>query len=160
MSEDRLSRIERSLEALAEQQAQFAFHLIDSGAEFDRRMQESDDRFARQMREGSERHNWEMGEIRQEARALRHELNSAVRASVEEARRERVRRKELDDKLTQLASAQLLTEEKAQAANEKIAQLASAQLLTEDKERALNEKMAELAVTLHVFLKRSGTGSG
>ena len=46
-----------------------------------------------------------------EMAAIRAELNRAVRLSVEETRRERLRRKDLDDKITQLAAAQLLTEE-------------------------------------------------
>ena len=42
-------------------------------------------------------------------------LRRAIRDSVREARNERRKRRELDDKITQLASAQLVTEEKMQA---------------------------------------------
>src|SRR5438477_2801317 len=138
MAEDRLDRIERSIEALAEQQTQLALQLVDSGEEFDRRMQESEERFDRQMQEGRERHDREMVEIQRASVKLRNQLNRAVRLSVEEARRERARRRELDDKITQLAAAQLLTEEKVQA---------------------LNHRMAELAATLAAFLKRGGNGN-
>jgi len=41
-------------------------------------------------------------------------LRQAVRLSVREARNERAKRRELDDKITQLAAAQLVTEEKLQ----------------------------------------------
>jgi len=41
-------------------------------------------------------------------------LNQAVRLGVREARNERSKRRELDDKLTQLAAAQVVTEEKLQ----------------------------------------------
>lgn len=41
-------------------------------------------------------------------------LDQAIRLAVQEARRERKRRAELDEKITQLASAQLVTEEKLQ----------------------------------------------
>jgi hypothetical protein len=58
-----------------------------------------------------ERHDKEMGEIRAE-------LRRAVRLSVEEARRERVRRQEADERLdgyiTKLAAAQLETDHSLQ----------------------------------------------
>jgi hypothetical protein len=41
-------------------------------------------------------------------------LNRALRDSVREARNERTKRRELDEKITQLAAAQLMTEEKLQ----------------------------------------------
>jgi hypothetical protein len=66
---------------------------------------------ARMHVEGEERHNREMG-------AMRAYLNHAVRFAVREARNERKRRKELelrtDEKITQLAAAQLITEERMQ----------------------------------------------
>ena len=52
----------------------------------------------------TKRHDREIAEIRAT-------LRRAIRLSVEEQRRERVRRQELDGKITQLASAQLLNEE-------------------------------------------------
>ncbi|PWU00960.1 MAG: hypothetical protein C5B51_24015 [Terriglobia bacterium] len=50
----------------------------------------------------------------QEIRQIRGLLARAIRASVIEARSERRKRRELDDKITQLAAAQLVTEEKLQ----------------------------------------------
>lgn len=41
-------------------------------------------------------------------------LARAIRLAIREARRERKRRAELDDRITQLASAQLVTEDKLQ----------------------------------------------
>ena len=61
-----------------------------------------------------ERHEREMEDIRKEGAATRAELRRAIRLSVQDARNERRRRHELDDKITQLAAAQLITEEKLQ----------------------------------------------
>jgi chromosome segregation ATPase len=61
-----------------------------------------------------ERHNREMEEIRREARAMRTELRRAFVMGVQEARNQRRRSQELDQKITQLAAAQLVTEEKLQ----------------------------------------------
>jgi len=47
-------------------------------------------------------------------KAIRQMLRHAVRLAVQEARAERRRRKELDDKITQLSATQLITEEKLQ----------------------------------------------
>src|SRR5207245_8165534 len=77
-------------------------------AEHDERMAE----YERRMEESAERHDREMLEFRQGMAEIRRELGRAVRLSVEESRRERGRRRELDEKITQLAAAQLLTEEK------------------------------------------------
>jgi len=52
-------------------------------------------------------HDREIGEIRTQ-------LRRAIRLGVKEARNERVRRQALDEKITQLAASQLLTEEKLQ----------------------------------------------
>lgn len=46
---------------------------------------------------------------------LRNDFRRAVRMSIEEQRRERARRADLDGKITQLAAAQVVTEEKLQA---------------------------------------------
>src|ERR1043166_1037356 len=54
-----------------------------------------------------ERHYKEMA-------AIRSEIRRAVLLSVREARQERRKRRDLDDKITQLAAAQLVTEEKLQ----------------------------------------------
>jgi len=47
-------------------------------------------------------------------------LDRAIRLAVQEARNERRRRRELDEKLTQLAAAQIVTEEKVQKLSDKI----------------------------------------
>ena len=62
-----------------------------------------------------ERHDLEMLEIRREARAMRSDLRRAFALGVQEARNERRRSAALDEKITQLAAAQLITEEKLQA---------------------------------------------
>jgi len=66
-----------------------------------------------------ERHEREMADIRREAAAMRTDLRRAFAMGVREARNERRRRRELDEKfdqkITQLAAAQLITEEKLQA---------------------------------------------
>jgi hypothetical protein len=61
-----------------------------------------------------ERHNREMDDIRREGRAMRVDLRRAFSMGVREARNARRRRQELDEKITQLAAAQLITEEKLQ----------------------------------------------
>jgi len=65
-----------------------------------------------------ERHDREMEEIRREGRAMRADLRRAFAMGVREARNARRRRQELDEKfdekITQLAAAQLITEEKLQ----------------------------------------------
>jgi hypothetical protein len=52
-----------------------------------------------------------------------HMLRRAIRDSVREARTERRKRRELDDKITQLAAAQLVTEEKMQTTREEMQSL-------------------------------------
>jgi hypothetical protein len=47
-------------------------------------------------------------------------LRRAIRDSVREARNERVKRRELDHKITQLAAAQLVTEEKMKETEEQM----------------------------------------
>ena len=61
-----------------------------------------------------ERHDREMEDIRREARAMRADLRRAFSMGVREARNARKRGQELDKKITQLAAAQLVTEEKLQ----------------------------------------------
>ena len=61
-----------------------------------------------------ERHDREMEDIRREGRAFRSDLRRAFAMGVREARYERKRRQGLDEKITQLAAAQLVTEEKLQ----------------------------------------------
>jgi chromosome segregation ATPase len=62
-----------------------------------------------------ERHDREMEDIRREARAMRTDLRRAFALGVQEARNERRRSAALDEKITQLAAAQLITEEKLQS---------------------------------------------
>jgi len=61
-----------------------------------------------------ERHDREMEDIRREGRAMRADMRRAFAMGVREARNARRRRSELDEKITQLAAAQLVTEEKLQ----------------------------------------------
>jgi hypothetical protein len=49
-------------------------------------------------------------------------LRRAIRAGVEEVRRQRVRSRRLDEKITQLAAAQVVTEEKLQGLIDSIRQ--------------------------------------
>jgi hypothetical protein len=55
-----------------------------------------------------------------EAAALRQDLRRAVRLGVAEARNHRVRLRTLDDSMTRLAAAQLVTEEKVTAIGSKL----------------------------------------
>ena len=64
--------------------------------------------------DAEERHDREMEEIRREGRAMRTDMRRAFSMGVREARNARRRRQELDEKITQLAAAQLVTEEKLQ----------------------------------------------
>ena len=61
-----------------------------------------------------ERHDREMEDICREGRAFRGDLRRAFALGVREARHQRKLRLELDEKITQLAAAQLVTEEKVQ----------------------------------------------
>ena len=75
------------------------------------RMIADHDRGMEAMREASrkagERHDREIKQIREI-------LSHAVRLAVREARNERAKRREIDDHITKLAAAQLVTEEKLQ----------------------------------------------
>ncbi|HXM41097.1 MAG TPA: hypothetical protein VN924_07580 [Bryobacteraceae bacterium] len=73
---------------------------------------ELSDRLARQA-EKSDRENT----------ALNHTLRRAIRMAVTEARNERRRRQTLDEYITKLAAAQLITEEKVQRTDENLARL-------------------------------------
>jgi hypothetical protein len=61
-----------------------------------------------------ERPGRELEDIRREGRAMRADMRRAFAMGVREARNARRRRSELDEKITQLAAAQLVTEEKLQ----------------------------------------------
>jgi hypothetical protein len=65
--------------------------------------------------DAEKRHDREMEDIRREGRAMRADFRRAFAMDVREARNARRRRQELDEKITQLAAAQLVTEEKLQA---------------------------------------------
>ena len=75
-------------------------------------------------------HDREMAEIRKE-------LGRAIRLGVREIRSERKKRQELDEKITKLAAAQLVGEEKHQE---------------------LQGQLAQLAALLQSFLKNTGNG--
>jgi hypothetical protein len=55
-----------------------------------------------------------------ETRAIREQLRRAIRLGAQEARNERRKRRELDDKFTQLAASHLLTEEVVRNLGKKI----------------------------------------
>ena len=92
-------------------------------------------------------------------------LRRAIAAGVKEARSQRERSRILDEKITQISSAQLVSEEK-------IAQISSAQLVSEEKiaevsraQLVSEEKLTELAksqeITQQLFqawLKRGSNG--
>ena len=62
----------------------------------------------------AERHDREMADIRRAGAAMRADMQRAVAVGVWEARNARRRSSELDEKITQLAAAQLVTEETLQ----------------------------------------------
>ena len=97
--DERLEALTQSLELLAHQQA-----------DADERQSAADERATA----AEERHDREMEEIRREGRAMRADLRRAFAMGVREARNARRRSHELDEKITQLAAAQLITEEKLQ----------------------------------------------
>jgi hypothetical protein len=68
------------------------------------RMIADHDRWLAGLQERNERHDRDM-------LAIREMLRQAVRLSVREARNERAKRRELDEKITQIAAAQLINEE-------------------------------------------------
>jgi predicted nucleic acid-binding Zn-ribbon protein len=91
--------LQRAMEFILEQEAK----LHDQMQALTEKMDGLTDR----MLEVEERHDREMADVRAE-------LRRAVRLSVQEHRNERARRQELDKKITQLAAAQVITEEKLQ----------------------------------------------
>ena len=106
--------VEKTIEFLLEQQARFDAQLAKSAEElrqsrldFDERQKLYDERqklYDERQKRYEETHNREMGQIRAE-------LRRGVRLAVQEARAERKRRKEEDERL---AAAQALTEQKLQ----------------------------------------------
>lgn len=93
-----------------------------------------------------ERHNREMGEIRAE-------LRRAVRLSVEEARRERVRRKEGDEKLdgliSKLNATQMKTEHMLQSLIQTLLKRFSRSTHYTIEERERRVKLAAFCPTAH-----------
>jgi hypothetical protein len=82
--------------------------LLDQLVEHQVHMDEKLEAWTERQLQAEERHDKEMAEIRAE-------LRRAVRLSIEEQRRERVRRQELTKKLSELAVAQALTEQELKA---------------------------------------------
>ncbi len=104
--DERLEALRQSLELRAHQQAD----ADQRHKEAEERQKEADERAIA----AEERHDREMEEIRREGRAMRTDLRRAFSMGVREARNARRRGQELDQKITQLAAAQLITEEKLQ----------------------------------------------
>lgn len=108
-----------------------------------------------------ERHDHEIAEIRAIEASTRMELRRAIRASVEEQRRERVRRQAIDDKLAasqrltdlkfqELAASQLVTEQTFKelaasrlATDQTFKELAASQLVTDQKFEKLIEALSK-----------------
>ena len=101
--------VEKTIEFLLEWQAQFAVKLdrlddrVDKLGEHVGKMGEHVGKMADHL----EGHDRQMDE-------LAHALRRGIRLVVEEGRRERARRRELDGKIDRLAAAQLATEERLQ----------------------------------------------
>jgi len=72
------------------------------------------DQFIREHGQFIREHDQFIKEHEQAINRIDARLDRALRDSVREARNERAKRRELDDKITQLAAAQLVTEEKLQ----------------------------------------------
>jgi hypothetical protein len=115
--DERLDRIAASLDILAKMHIDAERAAEERAAAADERAAAADERFAaneeriaeeeQRAAEAEARHEREMA-------AIRAELQRGIRLSIQEARAERRKRRELDDKITQLAAAQLVTEEKLQ----------------------------------------------
>ena len=86
---------------------------------------------APQQANAEKRHDREMEDIRREGRAMRTDLRRAFSMGVREARNQRRRSAELDEKITQATAA----------LDEKITQLAAAQLVTEERLRAFIDSL-------------------
>jgi chromosome segregation ATPase len=98
--------LQRAMEFVLEQEAKLHIQM--------QALTEKMDGLTERMLELEERHDREMADGRAATAELRAELRRAVRLSVQEHRNERARRQELDQKITQLAAAQVITEEKLQ----------------------------------------------
>ena len=109
--EERLEALAHSLELLA------GMHL-----DAEKRNQERAEQFLEQQAAISARHDREMADLRREMADFHREMadfqrafRRAVRLGVQEARNERKRRQKLDDKVAELAAAQVVTEQLFQA---------------------------------------------
>jgi hypothetical protein len=103
--------VEKTMEFLLEQQAQFQARMEASQARMDAsqaRMDASDARFEARMNQMAERQLQAEERADREIAAIRAELRRGIRLSIEEQRRERQRRQELAD-------IQKVTEQKLQA---------------------------------------------
>jgi hypothetical protein len=85
---ENLAAVTARLEKMAERQGRVEDRQAELAAEFNERMMQSDERHER------------------EISAVRNELRRAIRYSVEEHKRERIRRHEVEDQMKQLAAGQ------------------------------------------------------
>ena len=91
--------VEKTIEFLLEQQARFDAQL----SQLTEKMDEQAERAAERAAEMDERHEREMSDVRAVLAGIGYELRRGIRSSIEEHRRERMRRKSLDLKIDQLA---------------------------------------------------------
>jgi hypothetical protein len=105
--------VEKTMEFLLAQQARFDAQMSELTEKMNLLVDQHIGMEERHDRE-EERHDREIADIRAVAASTRVELRRGIRLSVEEQRRERVRRQALDDGITKLAAAQVITEEKLQ----------------------------------------------
>ena len=132
IQETRAAAVERDRQLeqrLAERDEEFRRRSAEAEEEFRRKHAEAEEESRRSRAEADVEFRRRMEEFRQErersiaaseARSIRETkriealLRRAVKMGVHEARQHRARMRELDEKITQLAAAQLITEEKLQ----------------------------------------------
>ena len=98
--------VERTIEFLLGQQARFDVQLSQLTEKMDKltdKMDEQAERAAERTAEMDERHEKEMSDVRAVLAGIGYELRRGIRLSIEEHRRERLRRKSTDTKIDQLA---------------------------------------------------------
>ena len=95
--------VERTIEFILGQQARLDAQMAAKMAELTEKMDEQAERAAERAAEMDERHEKEMSDVRAVLAGIGYELRRGIRSSIEEHRRERVRRKSLDMKFDQLA---------------------------------------------------------
>jgi septal ring factor EnvC (AmiA/AmiB activator) len=98
----RMDRVEHYLELLAQSQSRTEENLSRTGENLNR------------LEENLSRLEENLSKTENNLRKTENMLHRAIAAGVRDARRQRIRNREFDQKITQLASAQLLTEEKLQ----------------------------------------------